>query len=131
MPQMFMEQAPEAAKAAVLADLGDISGVVLDLNYVLIAIYERPDKTKSGIFLSDKTRREDKWQGKAGLIVKLGPGVDTNDGNIDFCGRRLAVGDWVALQPSEGWPVNINGKDCRIAPDYRIFLRIPRPDMVW
>lgn len=131
MPQMFMEQTPEAAKEDVLKSLGDIDGIVLDLNYVLVAIYERPEKTASGIFLSDKTRKEDKWQGKAALIVKLGPGVDMDDGRIEFCGRKLAIGDWVAVQPADGWPVNINGKDCRIVPDYRIFLRIPRPDMVW
>lgn len=131
MPQMYMAEDPEKAKQRTLAELGDISEVRIDMNRVLLAVYERPEKTESGLYLGDKTRKEDVHQGKAALVVKLGPGVDQSDRNVNFYDRKLAVGEWAVVWPNDGVKFNVGGKDCRLVRDDIIFVRIPRPDMVW
>lgn len=131
MPQMFMAESPDQAKKRTMEELGDVSQVDVFLNQVLLAVYERPKVTASGIHLSDKTLKEDEFQGKAALVVKLGPTVDGENDRVDFHGRELKVGDWVAIWTNDGAPIKINSKPCRLVPDYRVFLRIPRPDMVW
>lgn len=131
MPQMFSDETPEQARERTWEELGDISGVPVYFNQVLLAIYQRPKMTKSGIMLSDKTLNEDTRQGKAMMVVKMGPGVDMDDANVKFFGRKLSIGQWIAIQPSEGWPVNLNGKQCRMIADYRILMGVDRPDRVW
>src|SRR6266446_5768709 len=53
--------------------LGDLKGFQVLNNYVLYAIYERPNMTRGGIHLTDNSAGEDEFQGKAGLIVEVGP----------------------------------------------------------
>jgi len=63
MPFMIMEHATDP-KQKLLDDIGDISAFEIFNNQILIAIYVRPQKTKSGILLPDQMRDEDKIQGK-------------------------------------------------------------------
>ena len=65
-----------------------------------VAVYERPEQTKSKIFLTDSVRDEDKFQGKVGLVVKMGPDAFVDSGGWVFQ-RKAAVGDWsvVSLAP--------------------------------
>jgi hypothetical protein len=57
----------------IIRQLPDLKHVEVFNNMVLVAVYERPDKTASGIILTGNTKDEDKYQGKAALIIKLGP----------------------------------------------------------
>lgn len=100
-------------------------------NDVLIAVYIRPEKTKSGIILSDQTRREDEMQGKAGLVLKKGPLAFVSDENYDFKGQDVEPGDWVAIWVSDGRKIVINGVLCRMVEDRWIRLKIPAPDAVF
>lgn len=114
----------------LLKKLGDISNFEIFNNMVLAAIYERPAKTKGGILLSDTTRAEDKYQGKAALIVKMGPVAFKTDGDY-FTEGGPKVGDWIAIRPSDGWPISINGTLCRMLVDEAVKIRIPAPDSVY
>ena len=49
-------------KKALLDKVGDLSGIDVFGNDILVAVYKRPNKTKSGIILADSTLSEDKWQ---------------------------------------------------------------------
>lgn len=99
-------------------------------NQVLVAIYVRPEKTASGIILTDKYRDEDKYQGKVGLVVKKGP--IAFEGNDDwFKGVEVGVDDWVLFRPSDGWQVNVNGVPCRVLNDISVKGKLPNPDLVW
>jgi len=60
-------------KQKLIEDIGDISKVELFNNQILVAVYIRPQKTKSGIYLTDKTTDEDRYQSKVGLVLKKGP----------------------------------------------------------
>jgi len=98
---------------------------------VLVAIYIRPAVTAKGIHVADQTREEDKHQGKACLIVKAGPVAFKDPENKWFVDADVDVGDWVVIRPSDGWPVNINGVDCRIINDTAVRAKVTAPDIVW
>ena len=67
MPAMIMDHDVDP-KEKLLSELGDLSQVEIFNNQVLVAVYIRPNKTKSGLYLSDKTTDEDRYQGKVGLL---------------------------------------------------------------
>ena len=111
--------------------IGDLSKVDIFFNWVLVAVYKRPEKTKSGIFLTDDSRKEDEYQGKAGLVLKKGAQAFVDDANTSFQGQNVNVGDWVVIRPSDGWQVIINGVLCRMVQDVQVRLRIESPDVVF
>lgn len=110
-----------------------INDVHITGSQILIGIYVRPEKTKGGLFLTDNYRDEDKFQGKAGLILKLGS-MDFDEDDKKFFGGRLPqVNDWVVYRPSHAFPVQFRNKvECRILEDARLIKAIvPAPDLVW
>lgn len=110
--------------------LGALDHIDLFHNQVLVAIYERPAQTQGGIMLPDKYRDEEKTQGKAGLIVKIGPRAFAPSEDWNWP-EGMGVGDWVFYRASDGWSVTINGVLCRIHQDTSIRGRINHPDDVW
>ena len=111
--------------------IGDLSKVDIFFNWVLVAVYKRPEKTKSGIYLTDDSRKEDEYQVKAGLVLKKGVQAFVDDANTSFQGQNVNVGDWVVIRPSDGWQVMINGVLCRMVQDVQVRLRIESPDVVF
>jgi len=116
--------------AKLTADLAPVvRGIHLLRNRVLVASFIRPEKTSGGIIRPDAVREEDKWQGKAGLILAVGPDAFNfeevkNDADAlwakysaDFpnTGAERAindakanhnipeVGDWVFFRGSDTW----------------------------
>jgi co-chaperonin GroES (HSP10) len=137
MPSMTMEHLTDP-KEALLQKVGDISEVEVFGSDVLLGVYQRPEKTAGGILLTDNYRDEDKWQGKAHLVLKMGPLAFLDDDGVKF--RDINVGDWVMIRPSDGQLVTLNvrrtaSKDdkvlCRIASDLSIKLRVAHPDQIW
>ena len=59
-------------RQTLLDKVGELSGVEVFGGDILVAIYKRPEKTKSGLILVDSTRGEDVHQGKVGLVLKIG-----------------------------------------------------------
>jgi co-chaperonin GroES (HSP10) len=112
-------------------EMGNISDIEIFHNQVLVAIYIRPEKTKSGLYLSAQTREEDKYQGKVGLIIKKGADAFVDDSGKWFKGVNLDVGDWIYFRPSDGWQITVHGQLCRILDDTDVRGRIPQPDTVW
>ena len=124
---MFHEKDP---KDEVLESIGDLSSVELFHNQVLLAIYLRPTKTKSGLILTDQHVDEDRYQSKIGLLVKRGPLAFEQDGNW-FSGLTFNDHEWLLFRPSEGWSVTVNGVLCRIFDDVNIKGRVSHPDAVY
>ena len=118
-------------KVAILDELGDISDIELLHNQVLVGIYIRPEKTKSGLYLSNQTRDEDKWQGKVGLIIKNGPEAFKDETGKWFKDVSIKEHDWVYVRPSDGWQLTVHGVLCRVIYDTDIRGRIPAPDCIW
>jgi co-chaperonin GroES (HSP10) len=118
-------------KKDLLTTLGDTSGVDVFNNSVLVAIYVRPSRTKSGIYLTDSYTSEDRIQGKAGLVVKKGPRAFVDERGEWFVDAGIAEGDWVIFRPSDGWAINVNGVACRLIDDTAIRGKVDQPDRVW
>ena len=130
MPYMRMEHSENPADT-IRKEMGDISDIEIFHNQVLVAIYVRPEKTKSGLYLSAQTREEDKYQGKVGLIIKKGADAFVDDSGKWFKGVNLDVGDWIYFRPSDGWQITVHGQLCRILDDTDVRGRFPQPDTVW
>lgn len=138
MPAMEMDHSTDP-KQALLEKVGDLTGVEVFGSDVLVALYIPPEKTKSGIILADSTREESRWQGKVGLILKLGNAAYKDEDGNKF--RDLQAGDWVVFRPSDGWPFQLNTMksriskdsvvDCRVVTDINIRCRVSHPDLVY
>ena len=120
----------DPAKEEIIKSAGDISEVEVMHNYVLLGIWVRPKITKGGLHLPDTVVDEDKYQGKTGLVLKIGPTAFV-DGEYDFAGQKVEVGDWIVLRPGDGWQLRVGNRDCRMVTDTSIKLKVPKPDMIY
>jgi len=110
---------------------GKLGGYELSANRVLLGAYKRPDKTKGGIILTDLTKDEEQNQGKACLVLAMGPTAFKDDKNVVFEGFKVEVGDWVQIHVYESRPVIVNGYPCRVIKDTEIVMKIPAPDLIY
>jgi co-chaperonin GroES (HSP10) len=118
-------------KDDLLNQIGSLDDFEIFNNQILCAVYVRPEKTKSGIYLTDKVRDEDKFQGKVGLIMKMGPEAFKDNSGEWFSNVGFSTHDWVVFRPSDGWNITVNGVLCRIIDDINVRGRIQHPDQVW
>jgi hypothetical protein len=144
----------EEAKRQIYQHLGDTSDLEIFGRQVVVAVYVRPNKTAGGFFLTVDAQKEDVWQGKAVLIVKMGPDAFRGDDSYveatyGFKGAPRP-GDWVFLRAQDGLAVSLcgdgasraQGKDmrgsavdiygwdgwpCRIVADETVIGRINKP----
>jgi co-chaperonin GroES (HSP10) len=113
---------PKLAKAIYIQKVGDLSKEVVLYDLVLVATYFRPERTQGGIIRPDDNIREDEYQGKVGLVLKLGE---------DISQPRCEPGDWVVYSIKDGWAVTINGVPCRLVPHDRIRMKTTTPTLVF
>lgn len=111
-------------RLALIKAVGDLSQEHLASGLVLVATYIRPEKTAGGIIRPIDNIKEDEFQGKVGLIVKMGPDCDDEE-------ALCATGDWVVYSIKDGWAVTVNGTACRLIPFDRIRMKISNPDVVF
>lgn len=111
--------------------VGDLSKVQVFHNRILVATFKRPEKTASGLYLSDKTRDEDDYQGAVSMVLKVGPGAFVDSGSVEFFGLDVKPGDLVVHSLHSGRRMAFNGVHCRIIEDAHVDMVIPRPDMVF
>jgi len=131
-------------KREILDKLGDLSGIEIAQNEVLLAIYMRPEKTTGGIVLPHQNLKEDRYQGKCGMVVKMGPACRflRKDGETGAeYGLDIKLHDWVVVRPADTWAVDINSDteglqiqdfvQCRLAYDDQIRMRVTDPRVIW
>ena len=130
MPPMIMQHDTDPA-ITLKNDLGDLNNVEVFNNQILVAVYIRPQKTKTGIYLTDKTVDEDRYQSKIGLVVKKGPSAFDDETGEWFKNFSIDEGDWVIFRPSDGWSITVNGVLCRLLEDVNVKGRVQHPDQIW
>jgi len=130
MPFMRMNHSVDPAKI-LMDELGNLDDIQVFNNEVMVAIYVRPEKTNSGIILPGATRDEDRYQGKVGLVVKMGLQAFDDPNNNWFKGTKVKVGDWVYFRVTDGWSINVHGVSCRMIDDTDIRGMTKYPDAVW
>lgn len=128
-----MKMAHDRDPAEVIREkVGDLSAYEPFHNLVLIGIYERPEKTKGGIIVTETAKKEDIYQGVIGLVLKVGPGAFKDDEHNKFHGLSVAPGDWVIYRASDAaQTISLNGKICRVLEDAQIKGRVAHPDIVF
>ena len=101
------------AKSQIQEHLGNIDNLDIFGREVLLAVYVRPMKSNKGVHMSAAWQREDVYQGKTALILKMGPGAFQGDESYVKAmfgdHRPPARGDWVMVRPNDGMSVNIRG----------------------
>lgn len=105
---------------------------------VLLAVYVRPDGIKLAggqtLYTAPTTQKEDAIQGKAALVVAVGPLVNV-EGKVDLRGFAIEVGDWVAVNASDGWSMNMgpttNRVMLRLLGETNIHMRLDDPNLIW
>jgi len=130
MPPALMSHVEDPANE-IRKRIGDISQIEELHNQILVGVYIRPEKTKGGILLTSQTRDEDRYQGKAGLVLKKGPLAFVDDDNNKFHGQNVDIGDWVFYRVSDGFPLVLNGTLCRLLEEVHVKGKIPSPDVVF
>lgn len=117
-------------KAQMLREVGDISGIDVMFNMVLIATYVRPNITAGGILRPDENVEEDVWQGKVGLVLKLGPNAYEDDDEYAFHGQKVGVGEWCVFKVGDAWQLIVGDWPCRLVRDSGIRLRVKDPKVI-
>lgn len=130
MPAMEMDHEVDP-KEKIINDVGDLSHVEIFNNQILVGVYLRPQKTKSGLYLTDKHVDEDRYQSKVGVLLKKGKSAFADDSGEWFDGDTFELGDWLVFRPSDGWNITVNGVLCRMMTDTQVRGRIHSPDKVW
>jgi hypothetical protein len=130
MPYMRMTHDVDPTKK-ILDEIGDLSTVEIFNNQILVGVYIRPQKTKSGLYLSDKTTDEDRFQSKVGLLLKVGSRAFEENEEGWFKGDKFSLHDWLVFRPSDGWSITVNGVLCRMLADTQVKGRVKFPDEVW
>jgi len=77
---------PKGLRKKLLADLlPTVKKFALQRNRLIVASYISPSVTKGGIIMPPATQEENRWQGKVGLLIAVGPSA------FDFDEVREAV----------------------------------------
>lgn len=106
---------------------------------VLCCVYERPQqimtsdkKTAVKLWTPDNASRasEDKFQGIAALVVKLGPSFHSLYDKKLGLDRRIEVGDWVTFNVGDTSPFVLGERHMRLIQGDFIRMRIKNPDSV-
>lgn len=113
----------------------DLTKVRVTMNSILILPHKLPEKTTGGIYLADRTKDEDRWQGKVGLVLKIGPTAFHDDAVNKFGGDSVKPGDWVLTRATDGYEIQLGGRSdgivCKLVSDTHIRAVVDDPDMVF
>jgi co-chaperonin GroES (HSP10) len=99
-------------------------------NDVLVVTAPVLSMSKGGIILTDNTKQEQRFQGKIGLVVKLGEIAFKDDDLWPNADLRPKVGDWVFFRNADTSECAINGVSCRFIRDDLIRGRCLTPDTI-
>lgn len=120
----------ETKTAAIKKKVGDLSGISVMFNMVLLAAYVRPEKSKGGIIRPGENVEEDVWQGKVGLVMKHGPDAFMDDTDMSFHGQKAQLNEWVVFKVGDAWQLTINDWPCRLVRDSSIRMKTKDPSII-
>lgn len=119
-------------KKGITDAVGDLSGVEVFSDLVLIGTYIRNEKTASGkLLLPKEYLQEDEHQSKVGLVLKAGPLAYGDWEDPQSQGQNAKPNTWVVFAIKDTWPVQINGAPCRFVPYDKLRARLDDPKAVF
>jgi len=125
----------EVAKSAnpfdeILKKVGDLSGVTIMYNMVLLASYIKPEKTAGGIIRIGQSQEEDVYQGKTGMVLKLGQEAFQDDGDTQFHGQKVEIGEWAVFKLGDAWKIQVGDWPCLLVRDSAIKMKVAHPSII-
>lgn len=117
-------------KAEILDALGSLDDISVMYNMALLGTYIRPERTRGGIIRPDENIHEDLYQGKVGLVLKLGPMAFQDDDVTKFYGQKAEPGEWVVYRVGDAWSLTVRGIACRLVADSQIKMKLSDPEAV-
>lgn len=118
-------------KQGILKAVGDLSGIEVLGDLVLVGTYIRPEKTAGGIIRPDRNVDEDEFQGKVGLVLKKGPLAFGDWEEDHYQGRAAEIGSWVMYAIKDGVALQLNKVPCRLVPYARLRMKLNSPEVVF
>lgn len=128
---MFKMAHAEDPRQKLLNAIGNMTNIAVMGCQVIVATYKRPEATQGGIITKINTEKEDEFQSKVGLVVKLGPRAFVEDADAKFGEPVPKLWDWVIFSPDKGLASSIRGVHCRFLQDVHIDAIIENPDDIW
>ncbi len=123
---------PESQKAMIFAMLEDaLAEMDLWGNRVFLATYVTPQISKGGILMPEKRIDASRYEGKAGLVLKIGATAFKYDGAWPWESPKAAVGDWVWYRASDAPEAGFNHVYCREIEDDLIKGTIKDPSKIF
>lgn len=119
-----------------------VAKIKLLRNRVLVATFIESEVSKGGIIKPPKTLDESRFQGKVGLVLKLGPMAFEFDDPEHLRSEKPRVGDWIFYRASdatecgvkinsERWPNHGTGVLCRHIHDDLVVGIVDDPESIW
>lgn len=119
-------------KTDIMKAVGDLSGLKILGNRILLGTYIRPETTPGGIIRPDANVEEDVFQGKVGLVLKWGVQAYVDDPDYTFTDDdKIQVGEWAVYMVGDAKSITINQYPCRLVRDSSLLLRVTDPNMVF
>lgn len=121
-------------KQEILDKLGDRAEKLHPLGpRCVVAVYER---TKIGSFIMpEQVRKEDRAQGKVGLLVATGVTAFSQDDSHDWGGQAPKLNDWVAYRIGDTFQMESGEGDnkvrLRVIEDVDIMMVVDKPDVIF
>lgn len=128
---MEIARAPDTRKALLRALKPALDGFEAFHNKVVVATYIAPEITAGGVYLTAETVKEDRYQGKVGVVVARGPLAFRDDNIAKFGGADIAIGDFVMYRPSDGIEFFMYGIPCRWMDDAKLLGKLTDPQSVY
>ena len=101
---------------------------------ILVAIYYRPETTTGGI-IDPTVKAGDSFQGKIGLVIKLGPLAFQDDDTHTWGDVRAKQKDWVQFRVGDTAPWRLGRNEqsphFRFVEDVNVLAIWDRPDLAW
>jgi len=96
---------------------------------VLVGVYEPTGevKTKGGLLLADQTKTEYTYQGKTGLVLKVGELAFVEDAEHRWGSKVPQVGDWVQFFVGDARAFKVGKWTCRYIEDVHVQAIVPSP----
>lgn len=128
-PEVELDDGGDSLKTDIMEQFG---GMLDDVDVfkalVLVATFQR-DKLGKGskLLAATTTKKEDVYQGRVGLVVKIGPLAFVDNKDVQFAGKRVDPGDFCFYTPADGKRISVNGVECRLMEDIHIDGRVTDP----
>lgn len=129
--QTIKKFAETKGKEAIIGAVGKLDDITVMQNMVLVATYIRPEKTTTGLYLPDSALDEDVYQGKVGLVLKMGPAAFDDGDETRFCGLKARIHDWCVYRVGDSWNLTLRKVPCRLIRDSNIRLIVSDPEEIF